>query len=88
MSIFEQVMERLERENQALLELHQNGQVLWECFWCKGEASLTSDGHMHSELYDRVICSDCLDKHNYYLIKFHSGLSRDGKQPIFQLDLF
>jgi len=86
-SIFEQVMETLRKDNEALRELHRNGQVLWECYWCSGEASITADGSMHSELYDKVICSKCLDKNDHYQIIFHAGLRRDGKPPVFQLDL-
>ncbi len=62
-------------------------QQTWICFWCGGDASLTNDGSMHSELYDKVICAKCLDKHNWLLIMFHRGLRPDGRQSAYQLQL-
>jgi hypothetical protein len=61
---------------------------VWKCFWCGGEASLSSNGDMHSLLFDKIICSVCLEKHNDLMIMFHTGFRKDGTVPVIQLRLF
>jgi hypothetical protein len=67
------------------------------CYWCGNDASLTwirkdgilvkDVGFMYHMLYNKIICDECLEKHNYMLIMYHSGLRRDRRQPVFQLAL-